>query len=36
MDSKIIASDVVLGKNVKLNHFINLYGCTIGDETRIG
>jgi UDP-2-acetamido-3-amino-2,3-dideoxy-glucuronate N-acetyltransferase len=36
MESRIIAADVVLGKNVKLNHFINLYGCTIGDETRIG
>jgi len=25
-----------LGKNVVLNDFINLYGCTIGDETKIG
>ena len=25
-----------MGKNVVLNDFINLYGCTIGDETKIG
>jgi acetyltransferase-like isoleucine patch superfamily enzyme len=25
-----------LGKNVKLSKFINLYGCEIGDETKIG
>jgi acetyltransferase-like isoleucine patch superfamily enzyme len=31
-----IAPDVRLGKNVKLSKFINLYGCTIGDETKIG
>jgi acetyltransferase-like isoleucine patch superfamily enzyme len=31
-----IASDVKLGKDVKLARFINLYGCTIGDETKIG
>ncbi|MES2660440.1 MAG: acyltransferase [Verrucomicrobiota bacterium] len=31
-----VASDVVLGRNVKLYDFINLYGCEIGDETRIG
>ncbi len=28
--------DVKLGKDVKLSKFINLYGCTIGDNTRIG
>lgn len=33
---KKIAPDVKLGKNVVLNDFINLYGCTIGDETKIG
>jgi UDP-2-acetamido-3-amino-2,3-dideoxy-glucuronate N-acetyltransferase len=33
---KNIASDVVLGKQVKIYDFVNLYGCTIGDETRIG
>ncbi|MCX7726074.1 MAG: N-acetyltransferase [Chitinispirillaceae bacterium] len=31
-----IAPDVKLGKNVKLSKFINLYGCTIGDNTKIG
>ncbi|HLY40580.1 MAG TPA: aminotransferase class I/II-fold pyridoxal phosphate-dependent enzyme [Terracidiphilus sp.] len=31
-----IASDVRVGKNVKLSKFINLYGCEIGDETKIG
>jgi acetyltransferase-like isoleucine patch superfamily enzyme len=31
-----ISPDVKLGKNVVLNDFINLYGCTIDDETRIG
>ena len=32
----IIASDVKLGKDVKIYNFVNLYGCEIGDETRIG
>jgi acetyltransferase-like isoleucine patch superfamily enzyme len=31
-----IAPDVRLGKDVRLSKFINLYGCEIGDETRIG
>jgi acetyltransferase-like isoleucine patch superfamily enzyme len=31
-----IAPDVKLGKDVKLSSFINLYGCTIGDGTKIG
>ena len=31
-----IAPDVKLGKNVRLSKFINLYGCEIGDETKIG
>ncbi len=31
-----IASDVVLGRDVKLVGFCNLYGCRIGDETKIG
>ncbi len=31
-----IAPDVVLGNNVKLSKFINLYGCKIGDNTKIG
>lgn len=31
-----IAPDVRLGKNVKLSKFINLYGCSVGDGTKIG
>jgi acetyltransferase-like isoleucine patch superfamily enzyme len=31
-----IAPNVKLGKDVKLSKFINLYGCEIGDETKIG
>jgi acetyltransferase-like isoleucine patch superfamily enzyme len=37
MDSYVsIAPSVKLGQNVKLSKFINLYGCDIGDETKIG
>jgi acetyltransferase-like isoleucine patch superfamily enzyme len=31
-----IAEDVKLGTNVRLAKFINLYGCAIGDDTKIG
>ncbi len=31
-----IAPDVRMGTNVKLSKFINLYGCTIGDNVKIG
>ena len=31
-----IASDVTLGSKVKVFAFVNLYGCEIGDETKIG
>ncbi len=31
-----VADDVKLGQNVKLANFVNLYGCTIGDNTKIG
>lgn len=31
-----IADDVKLGVNVRLSKFINLYGCEIGDDTKIG
>ncbi len=31
-----IAADVRLGKDVIIRDFVNLYGCTIGDETQIG
>ena len=35
-DYLCIAPDVKLGENVKLSRFINLYGCEIGDNTKIG
>ncbi|MBJ6725349.1 acyltransferase [Geomesophilobacter sediminis] len=31
-----VSADVRLGEGVKLAHFINLYGCEIGDRTKIG
>ncbi|HVB57953.1 MAG TPA: acyltransferase [Candidatus Acidoferrales bacterium] len=35
-DYLCIAPDVKMGKNIKLSKFINLYGCEIGDNTKIG
>jgi acetyltransferase-like isoleucine patch superfamily enzyme len=35
-DGLRIAADVKLGTGVQLHGFVNLYGCEIGDETRIG
>jgi len=35
-DWNSIAADVRLGANVRLAKFINLYGCSVGDETKIG
>jgi acetyltransferase-like isoleucine patch superfamily enzyme len=35
MDNQII-SDVEVGKNVKIFNFVNLYGCSIGDNSKIG
>ena len=35
MDKKNINS-VTLGNNVKIYDFVNLYGCTIGDDSKIG
>jgi acetyltransferase-like isoleucine patch superfamily enzyme len=32
----LISEDVKLGRNVRLRAFVNLYGCTIGDDVRIG
>ena len=32
----LIAPDVELGRDVKIYGFVNLYGCRVGDETRIG
>ena len=31
-----VADNVRLGRDVKLSKFVNLYGCEIGDETKIG
>ena len=33
---KNIKTDVILGKDVKIYDFVNLYGCIIGDNTKIG
>jgi acetyltransferase-like isoleucine patch superfamily enzyme len=35
-DFRSIAPDVKLGQGVKLAQFVNLYGCEIGDETKLG
>ena len=35
-DYACVAPDVTLGKDVKLARFVNLYGCAVGDETKIG
>ena len=35
MDKKNI-NNVTLGKDVKIFDFVNLYGCTIGDNTKVG
>jgi UDP-2-acetamido-3-amino-2,3-dideoxy-glucuronate N-acetyltransferase len=34
--NQLIAPDVKLGRDVRIYGFVNLYGCEIGDETRIG
>ncbi len=36
MNYVCIADDVKLGKNVKLSKFINLFGCSIDENTKIG
>src|SRR6185312_12233153 len=33
---QLIAPDVKLGRDVRIFGFVNLYGCEIGDETRLG
>jgi acetyltransferase-like isoleucine patch superfamily enzyme len=33
---QLVATDVKLGRNVRVADFVNLYGCEIGDETKIG
>jgi acetyltransferase-like isoleucine patch superfamily enzyme len=35
-DYVAVAPDVTLGRDVRLARFVNLYGCSIGDETKIG
>jgi acetyltransferase-like isoleucine patch superfamily enzyme len=35
-DYVCIAPDVKLGKDVRLSKFVNLYGCEVGDNTKIG
>src|SRR6266436_7824274 len=35
-DYQRIAPDVKLGRDVRIHSFVNLYGCQIGDETKIG
>jgi acetyltransferase-like isoleucine patch superfamily enzyme len=35
-DFRCVAPDVKLGENVRLAQFVNLYGCEIGDETKLG
>jgi acetyltransferase-like isoleucine patch superfamily enzyme len=35
-DYRCITPDVKLGKDVKISQFVNLYGCEIGDSTKIG
>ena len=35
-EHKCVASDVKLGTNVKLSQFVNLYGCEIGNDTKVG
>ena len=36
MDHRLIAPDVKLGENVKIYAFTNLYGCEVGDDSKIG
>jgi UDP-2-acetamido-3-amino-2,3-dideoxy-glucuronate N-acetyltransferase len=36
MEFMSIAPDVKLGENVKIHNFVNLYGCEVGDGTKIG
>ena len=36
MEFRCISPDVILGENVTISEFTNLYGCTIGDGTKVG
>ena len=35
-DLQLITEDVKLGKDVKIYAYVNIYGCEIGDNTKIG
>ena len=35
-DLKKIIDNVIMGKNIKIFDFVNIYGCKIGDNTKIG
>lgn len=35
-DFRCISDDVKMGTGVKVSQFVNLYGCEVGDETKIG
>lgn len=36
MEFRCISPDVILGEDVTISEFTNLYGCTIGDGTKVG
>lgn len=36
MKPQCAVTDVKLGSNVRLSNFVNLYGCQVGDNTKIG
>jgi UDP-2-acetamido-3-amino-2,3-dideoxy-glucuronate N-acetyltransferase len=36
MNFQLITKDVKLGKNTKIFNFVNLYGCEIGDNSKVG
>ena len=36
MNYQLITKDVKLGKNTKIFNFVNLYGCEIGDNSKVG
>lgn len=35
-DTRMVADDVVLGKNIRFGPLVNLYGCRVGDDCTIG
>ncbi len=36
MELLSVAPDVKMGKNVQIGRFVNIYGCTIGDNCKVG